>query len=56
MLNSVVPWTDLCTWLRYVWPTSDAEVNAVQEFFVAKVRGLYEVSAARLVWKKCKLN
>lgn len=46
-LNSVLPSTDFCEWLRYVWPTSDAEVNAVQEFFVAKVRGLHEVSITR---------
>lgn len=51
MLNSVLPSTDLCEWLRYVWPTSNAEVNAVQEFFVAKVKGLHEVSVARLVWQ-----
>ena len=47
-MNSVLPSTDMCEWLRYVWPTSDAEVNAVQEFFVAKIRELHEVSIARL--------
>ena len=48
MLNSLLPSTDLCEWLRCIWPTSDAEVNAVQEFFVAKVRGLHEVRVASL--------
>lgn len=54
MLNSVLPSTDLCEWLKYFWPTSDAEVSAVQEFFVAKVKGLHEVIVIGLVWQKNK--
>ncbi|KAL9989316.1 hypothetical protein ACROYT_G003853 [Oculina patagonica] len=42
VLNSILPSTDFREWLRYFWPTSDAEVKAVQDFFVAKVRGLHE--------------
>jgi len=39
----------LCEWLRYVWPTSNAEVNAVQKFFVAKVKGLHEEKCEEVV-------
>lgn len=42
MINSIVPWTDLSGWLKYFWPTSQAEVTAVQNFFETKVRALHE--------------
>lgn len=29
-------------WLRYFWPTSQAEVTAVQNFFETKVRASHE--------------
>ena len=43
MINSILPWTDFNEWLRYFWPASEAEVTAVQDFFVTKVRTLHEV-------------
>lgn len=53
VLNSVLPSTDFCEWLRYIWPTSDAEITAVQNFFVTKVRQLHEViNYEWLVWVK----
>ena len=51
VMNSILPSTDVCKWLRYLWPTSEAEVNAVQDFFVAKVRRLHQVCAVGLVWE-----
>ncbi|XP_073244290.1 uncharacterized protein [Porites lutea] len=42
VLNSVLPCTDVSEWLKYVWPTSDQEIKAVQDFFVNRLRNIHQ--------------